>query len=931
MFYDSDDDDSLNGYLFNGYGYPDYDDYYDYFDYFGEYDSDEYNDYSFSSHNTNNDFCDMCHSPSLFPDDEPFSIGYAKRVSAIESTYDDFIPNTIGRQYYLGPGDSQSVSAKLDLPIFEHLWETLFYLKQITNIGQNRTKMSSELANTNPRIVTLWNDSVDDLSALPDTFSATCNHWYVWCNDLLIEFLGSLIPFRLPYTSWQLILHHLSTVPLVEAKHLLTSIGTISKNERTQIAERFVVRKCICSAIEFIKAIYGALYGHPKKLYAGDIKKKLPGLFSQFCNSMERFYCFVNASEPESKCILHSIESKSVHYFGDTNNEVIDLDCIDEVNILTVTGSTTSKQNGSDYFTLLIHNELLGKSGQYDLLCIDKNSVKTEIRTILMPGATESFRTPFIFNSFELVATVGYDRNGQEASFDVWDISEKNPEHSGNQAVRIFSSNYKHLIDDLKASAPEIDSPLHAFRICGLSKIGDKLQSVFSVMAEESPIPPFCVTASYQISDTPNKSVTKQKLHQTTIANAIPLGVSKNTAIVMHLDMGKLCAYDGEILKENLIGEDSFRCDKDWGLQFNSDPACRSFILHKENKFQLRKLDKELSICNSFTLSHNHLLDSYNEVEYQLSGTILYGFLNHQADLNETEKIFKDAGVENDAEIFLYERFGDARVVHFSVDLEHDEKELVYLNVDKVSEHGTCDFHMDGTSMIHFSLSGFNNKQELVILDASVDVDDIFLDNDEKSAMTSHFTTQIIEFHGNFQDWSNIMSPDVDKVILAHEKETILREKALKQIQERQKQADEKKAKEKEKKKKKREAKKARNTQQKMQKWQTQAHEVNKQKKRPTQEQNAGSSKESDMLTSVMKEIKAGKVFQSIINVWITDKHFGFSTIDLPQGTQSVFVHKSNFPKRDQRFVGTGSVIEFQLTWNQVHPRPKAINIRLLL
>ena len=952
MFYDSDDDDEHFVFGYNGYGEFAYGgfrlDFGDWMDFGGYYsdeyddefslDDSDYSDYSYSSNRSIDAFYEVCHSPSLFPDVAKFPVEFARRVSKIRSAHKYSLLETAEYRAI------SSVTEKLDIPIFEHLWECLFYLKQIITVALDRIEIPMETSGVNKGIANIWNSSIDCISALRGADNGICNNFFVWCNDLLIESLQSLIPIQIPYTAWEFIVFHLSSDSSSTTRKLLTQIGTISRDRKTQIVERLLVRDCILRSADLTRVLYRILYSRQSSLNVDQVKQKLPLLLNGFSISMERFMCFLESSEPSSKCINHSVKNQFSLYINDQFCKEPDL-AQDEFDLLKMVGASSGYQNGSSHFTMFIaDSEDSEEEDLYHLLCIDKNCIDKEITSyIFVSGAIRSEKPPLLFSCESLVAGVGFEDKNKK-TLTVWDVSDEEP--FKGQGEVIFHSEFEGMTSSWKKIDPQFNSSFFLnddVKIVGIARFDKTIKLMFSIIpfcSEASERHPSCMIAEYELDKFVSKfPFFKSKLQQSYFPNAMPLGIHKNMAFIMDLETSILFVYDINQAYKVVITKVSLDCGQDWKIQFNSNPDAKSCLLYKGNHLQIRELDEELTLVHDISLDLDHLSQHYHSFEFQFCNSVLYGFLNFQENLHETKDKFleyNDGHIDPFYEDFLSDRFANAHVVHFLVDLDSDDKEVHYLDFDSnVSECG--DRFVDSINNyasvdIQFCLTGFNKRQELVQLFMKLDVEEVESDDDKLTAMCSEFKFSTVQFYEEFKDMTKSMLPDVEKVITRHETEVAEVEAQKKREQE----LIEKLLKETQEQNRKREAKKAKEEQRKQRKWQ-QRIKADKDRKAKEVEQPSSSAQgpssskdESELVVEVKEHIARGTVFTSTITAWLPHKRFGFSTIDVKAGKQSVFVHESSFVSHERRNVTTGSVIQFQLRWNQIHPRPKAVNVKLL-
>ena len=946
MFYDSDEEDE-DHYMFGGFnGYGEYGfegfgiDFGDWLD-FGGYESDDYyndyfddsddSDYTCHSDQSYDAFYDLCHSPSLFPDTKKFPVECARRLSKIRSAL--LHPFSEIPPY-------QSVTEKLEIPIFELLWECLSYVKHAMSVGLGRVAIPGEGSDdVNKGIMKMWNSSVDCISALPGTADAMCNHWFVWCNDLLIEILQSLISFKIPYTAWESIIFHLSSDSTWANKTLLSKIGTISKDEKTQIIERILIRECILRSVDLTRVIYRVLYSRQSDLNVGKIKKKFPLLLNKFTNSMEHYACFLDSTEPSSKCITHSVRNQFPLFISDHSDQVLDLQQ-DEFNILNMVGASAGCQNGSDHFTMFIADcEDSGEEDSYHLLCIDKDRLDNEqnARFVFVSGALYSQKPPEIFSCKGMVSGIGFE-DEKRKTLTVWNImSDEVPfERQG-----IFSSDFEKITNLWKKSEPKLILRTgDDVKICGIKKLDKTIKLMFCVAPlqnlEDAELFSSCIIAEYDLDAFSSRfSFLKPNLQFSLFSNAIPLGTHKNMAFVMHFTTNMLCVYDIEQKNDVVISKTSFECGKDWKIQFNYNPDITTCLLYKRNNLQIRELDEDLTLLKELTLDLDHLPQlNLNSFEFQFCDNILYGFLNVQENLNETQSKFasKEAACDFDCDTFLNKRFADAHTVHFLVDLNSDDKEVVYIEFDDNAHECTSivdSFRDYGSVYVQFCLTGFNKSRELVQLSMGLDVDEVECLDLKISALCPSIDFATVHFYKSFKDMTDSMLPEVEKVLSRHKDEVADREANMKK----EKELLEKLRKENEERERKRVAKKTKEDQRRQRKRQ-QNIKAEKERKAAQVDQPKtsaqGSSRESGKAGKLKEHIANGAVFTSTISAWLPYKHYGFSTVEVDQGKQSVFVHESCIVNSDRSNVRIGSSIQFQLRWTQPHPRPKAINVKLL-
>ena len=720
------------------------------------------------------DFRDVCRNPLLFPDIQKFPVKYARRITGIISTHVKPLQDSCSNH--------KDVTERLEIPSFEQLWECLYYTKKLLRVGLGRVTIINEKSYTDKGIVDIWNSSIECISFLPGIAIEMCNHLFVWCNDLLIESLQSLIPFKIPYTAWQLIVLHLSTGPdslYRKSGMLLTKLGTISRGKKSQIVERFFIRECILMSGDLTRNLYQTLYQKQSHITARKMKQKLPLLLNKFCNSMKRLSHFLGSCKPSSGCINYSIShpfyisisdnSKSDEVFGLTLKKGY------KPNILKMTGVSTGYQNNAGHFTMFIA-DMTAEKNLYHILCIDKNSSDlfeseesaSNSKFTFILGVLHSQSPPLVHCFGSLVAGIGFEdsTNPHQKTLAVWDISDEGCKG------RIFYSDFATMKKSWKNIYSGLNSTLlldENIIISGMVKFNKTLKVMFYTL----PFPskprqnPMCVIAEYDLDAFSSRdSFLKPELRFSPFSNALPLGIHKNMAFVMHLETNLLCVYEIKQKGEIVISKTSFGCAKDWKIQFNSNPEVNSCLLYKNNHFQLRNLDGELTLVNEFTLDFDHFSQLYNSFEYQFYDNLLYCLLNNQEDMQETDDhihAFFESLPDKQSDTFLSRRFLDAHMVHLLVDLDSDEKELVYLDfgVDNVDSSDVVEGHSKNLADLQFCLTGFNDNRELVQLSMALEVCKGINFNDLRTEMVWY----TVKFYKSFQDIINLMLPDVEKVI----------------------------------------------------------------------------------------------------------------------------------------------------------------------
>ena len=926
MFYDSDDDSDDEYYIYGFNGIGGYElSFNDWIDY-GGYDSDDYFDNDFYSDNSDNsygsiktydEFYEMCHSPDLFPDTKKFPIEFAWRISKIKSENMSSLKST--SNLYLG-----YVSEKLEITIFEQLWECIFYLREIIDVGFSRKELTNTKSYVNQEIFNLWNNSIKNFSDFKDDANIMCNHWFVWCNDMLVETLQSLIPFKLPYTAWEFIMSHLCNSSFQHTRMLSTKIGILSDNMEDQIVERFFVRDCILAAANLTTVLYRLLFGRQSCTDGNKVRFKLSFLLSNFSSSMERLTSFLDSSEPSSKCISHSVINQFSLNICDQFSlkpQLID----DEVDIFKTVGS-----NSVDYFSLLISGS---KEKTYHLLCVDKNCLDSEknVSFILIPESFHSEDKPIILSWKGVVAAI-HSQNFEDLNsktLTVWDVSDKGS--FKERGEEIFSSDLNKIVKAWEHVDVELD--LVTITISGILMLEKTIKIVFSIVPIDIEKCSSCVMAEYHTNKfVPKLTLFHKNLQLSFFPNSLCLGLDKTLAFIMNLDTNMLCAHSLEPIKQVIVGTNYFECGKDWKLLFNNNPNMNTIVIQKYNRFQVRLIDENLSIVNDITLNLGNLLYKHlNKIQFHVCENILYGFLNHQEDLYTTESMFLDSKTRFNllSNEFLVDRFADSQMVHFSVDLVSQNSDLIFLDFGKndLHYHDDNDIFIDDSASIQFCVTGFNKCQELVQLKMGVDIDAVYFDNFSIAAYCPIFEFSTIKFHDKFQDITKPMLKDAKDVLFVHKTE-------IEEIEAKKKQEMgriEKLRKEKEGKNLKKEAKKAKQEQKKQYKWQKRIH-AEKEASRATGSKydNQNPSQNNELYVQLKDKIAKGDVFKSNINAWLSHKHYGFTTIELEKGKQSVYVHQNCLVKSEQKLLRIGSSIEFQLTWNPIHPRPKAINVKLL-
>ena len=877
----------MNSRYYNGYDvgldiYNPFDDDHDdhlHFAYDDMYDSDAYydSDHSFNGRSDSDEFLETCLPPRFFPDPKKFPVEWMRRALKIRSEH--CIPLTA-----LPVDIDVRPSEKLEIPIFEHLWESLFYLKKITSVGMLRVENSeSGICDDKDKMTTcIWKNSVECFSFFPKDTQDKVDCWFGMFNDLFVERIQSLIPSTLPYIAWVSIISHLSREKYSDNRTLLTKIGTISEDKDAQIMERFMIRECILRIVEITKIFYRCLHSE----LAWDIitvikiKQTFPTLLKGLETSIDRLLHYLETpSEGISKFVDYSVKSnysKNMSSFMDlkmAGNEIKDFD------ILKMVPASKDHQSNSNYFTMFFpDNE---KENSYHLLCIDKNSKvysKESVTYFFEQKALLSNQPPQLFCSADLVAGIGSDtQNGIELTVWDFDLPEKRSKlnmkniEKGWTAVHLDKEPIK--LADLK--------------IRGLVKCSKHTYVMFHNGDS-------CFIADYELE---GLSSFKQK-RISLFENSVPLGVHNTTAFVLKEDV--LVMLD--IIDPDNATANKIRCGKEWKMQFNSNPESDSdlCILYRGNRVQIRKLDHELSLVKELTADWDCYPNSVlcNALELHFFDNMIYGFINNKANKipNTNEDFFKETE-EKDRDkcslrSFLADRFinDTEHDMHFLLDTDSAEKGLIGLDWRGQSYDGPYhdmveNIFQSANVDIENVLTGFNRDGELVKL--SMNVNDSFLKCDRQSIVCkcSAFSFVNAKVFKTLKETKDLMLPSVEKVF------DYLRE-------------DEKK----------REA---------LEKEQEEYKKMFEEKRRLMEE------KEKKIKDTVKEYVELGTTVKATIHRWLYAECYGFATIDIDEGKQDVFVHKTCVPNKSRKYLKEGTSLQCQLKWDPNHPRPKAVNVKL--
>ena len=902
------------------------DDYYDFF--YDGYDSDylyDYNDYrygfsdsEYSACDSDDFFLEMCLPSRHFPDKKQFPVEWVRRAMSMKS-------DNLHALTALPLGES--ISDKLELPLLEQLWESLSYLKEIVSFGmlrvQNTDHKVSDADGHSSRGIDIWKSSIECFSSLPKDAQNIADQWFHWCNDLYIDTLQSLTPAGLPYIVWVSIVKHLSRERYSESRTLHTQIGTVYEDNDNKIIERFLLRNCILRVTELIRIFYRCLFGELEwmDITINKIKFSIPALLQGFNLSMNRLSQFLDSTlKPTSTFLDYSLSKTFTMDMGEfVCDETDEVSCPDEFDLLKVVQADLGNQNSSRYFAMLTaHDE---EVGAYNLLCISKDSLDTPLNSedyFSENASMISTECPLLFCSENLVAGLGVN-DQKSLRLTVWDMSEKSCRYYGRE-----------IGEKWKEVFPEIwPISLSDLKIKGINKCSNTMTVVFQVKNS-------CLIAKYDLivsttitkCDLKDSSVKAEsdfqkgpshfRLQQNQLnlfENSYPLGYRGTTAYVMNMEENQSL----ELVDLNNPDDPSYKIDiesgTNWKMQFDSDPSSDLCILYKDSKVQVRRLDQELTLVKELTLNLSYLTRSPipKNLELHFFNSTVYGFIENQAHTCSMKEDYLKQTPKHERcnltlDHFLQDRLlntAGGKDLHFLCYIDTAEQELLCLDWENDHFNARNDFGegylFSEEIPLEKALVGFNSRGEVVKLSADSNIENFYLDSDKTAVVCDCFglSFSIINIHTAMKDAKDMWLPNVQKVneLLKKDKERL---EALRIEQEKiRKKLEEDRLKREEERLKREEATKA-------------------------------------IKNTISKYIQQGKTVTATIEKWLLQEGYGFANVSVNErngakGTQSIFVHKSFVTSKERKHLRKGTSFQCQLKWESNRPRPKAVNVKLLI
>ena len=811
---------------------------------------------------------EICLLPHFFPDCKKFHNEWMRQVLLIQSNNN--YPLTKLPVH-------ESISEKLELPLFEQLWECLFYLKEIFSVGMLRVESTSVSFDDDSEMAQeIWKRSIECFSSFPKETQESFDCWFNWVNDILIDSIQSHIPVSLPYIAWISIIRHLSKVKYSENRTLTSKIGTISRYKEYQMTERVIIRKCILSICDIITFLYQFLFSEINiTTNIVTIKHAFSTLFRGFSHCMERFSHFLRASESNTKFLDYAgVNNFSTELSSLVNKNDSYKEAANTFDLLKTVMSCSIYQNNNDYFSLLIpENE---KKGIFHLLCFNKDSIEDSenLDCFIVLNALQSEKPPQIFCSGNFLACLSSD-NTDDFELSVWNVPGKTKLFHLKEVMR----GWKEFISEACAMSSS------NIKLRGIMECKTELLIIFHISNSS------CIISKYE--NKAAQSSSGKNLHL--LENNIPLGVYKSSVLLMDIQDQQLIMMD---LKDpddwHITCKTSFKCGDDWRMQCDSSPNSDLCILYQSNSLQLRRLDNNLTLLKEFKIDLESSIPHSDKLEIHFFDNLIYGIINKEdlpltinEYLKQTEE--KDRTKSFAFEKFLQERFENKNDVFFIIDSDAVENGPLYLNWKKPFCYTSFDAvngNIPDSTDLEVFMTGFNKKGDLVKLSVNFDMNECLLDKDGANCMSSVVSFGSTNVFFTFGQSQDEILKSVHQVSELLEKEE---EKNAEMIR--------------------------------VQKEYKKKMEFEQQKRKEALEK---------LKEEVENYIKCKTYVKVIISKWMHAEGYGFAKLKLQAGDQDVFVHKTCVTGKDRKHLHSGTALQCQLEWDSNHPRPKAANVKLL-